>query len=94
MNAIRFKHFWFYLLDLHNLKVNYLSKYYKFQKHNVYFKVEGKLRTLANPLVPTRLQDVLQRMSINIKKQEEEDSEIKDGEVLYDDEVSCIYYGK
>ena len=94
MNAIRFKHFWFYLLDLHNLKVIFILHYSEITF--IISKVEGKLRFLANPLVPARLEDILRKMEQKLIRTENEESQKEEIEVIIekdkDDEVSIIFY--
>ena len=94
MNAIRFKHFWFYLLDLHNLKVIFILHYSEITF--IISKVEGKLRFLANPLVPARLEDILRRMEQKLIRTENKESQKEGMEVIIDkdkdDEVSIIFY--
>ena len=77
------------------LKENFLHQYY--------FQIEGKLRTIANPLVTTRLENIVEGMpkvpddeefivvteKTGIEKNSEDDKKI-----LEDDEVSIIFYGK
>ena len=53
--------------------------------------MEGNLRTLANPLVSTRLEDILKRMSINVKMLEE-GNDFQDGDL--NDEVSVMFNEK
>ena len=85
MNAVCFCHFWHYLLDLHNHKV--LICHTIDQPNFLLFQMEGNLRHVANPLVKSRLEKILQ------------DKEVLEVVVKYlnqgvdDVEVSMYFYG-
>ena len=76
MNGPRFNHFFHYLLDIHNLKI------------------EGKVKTLANPLNVKRLETILEERVRQEKVEEEDDvGQVveEDNDVGLDD-VTMVYY--
>ena len=93
MNAVRYKHFWYYLLDLHNLKVDFYKYKFNFFIDIINFQVEGKLRTLANPLATRRLENILEKMTL--KDQNEHSKEELDEIVVQcseNDDILDFFY--
>ena len=86
MNAQRFLHFRYYLLDLHNLKVRLLN-YDMFTL--VFNQVEGVLGVVANPLNPRRMEIILEdtELAVHDKKLHDEDFIRTDK-----DDVTICYY--
>ena len=74
MNGPRFNHFFHYLLDIHNLKI------------------EGKVKTVANPCNVKRLELILEEQLSRDQVRSLDDEEVEEDVGV--DEVTIIYYNE